>query len=65
MRQVQTFPDGLVLFDHCCKFGFEGIVSKRLASRYASGPNRNWIKVKCPDWKRANAERGKLFEGQR
>jgi hypothetical protein len=35
-------------------------VSKRLASRYSSGPSRNW--VKCPDWKRINAERHKLFE---
>jgi bifunctional non-homologous end joining protein LigD len=65
MREVQTFPDGPVLFDHCNRFGFEGIVSKRLSSRYVSGPSRTWIKVKCPDWKRANAERGKLFEGPR
>jgi bifunctional non-homologous end joining protein LigD len=33
MRQVQTFPDGPVLFEHFSKFGFEGVVSKRLASR--------------------------------
>lgn len=61
MRQVQTFPDGPVLFDHCNQFGFEGVVSKLLASRYVSGPSRNWIKVKCPDWKRINVERHKLF----
>jgi bifunctional non-homologous end joining protein LigD len=65
MRQVQTFPDGPVLFDHCNQFGFEGVVSKRLNSRYVSGPSRNWIKTKCPDWKRDNAERHKLLEGQR
>jgi bifunctional non-homologous end joining protein LigD len=65
MRQVQTFPDGPVLFDHCNQFGFEGVVSKRLASRYSSGPSRNWVKSKCPDWKRINAERGKLFEDRR
>jgi hypothetical protein len=46
MRQVQTFPDGPLLFEHCSKFGFEGVVSKRLASRYSSGraaigPRRN------------------------
>jgi hypothetical protein len=40
-------------------------VSKRLASRYSSGPSRNWIKTKCPNWKRINAERHKLFEGPR
>jgi hypothetical protein len=65
MRQVQTFPDGPILFDHCNQFGFEGVVSKRLSSRYVSGPSRNWVKTKCPDWKRVNAERGKLFEGSR
>ena len=65
MREVQTFPNGTLLFDHCSKFGFEGVVSKRLASRYSSGPSRNWVKTKCPDWKRINAERGKLFEAPR
>jgi len=64
LKLVETFPDGAVLFDHCNRFGFEGVVSKRLASRYSSGPSRNWIKAKCPDWKRDNAERGKLFEGR-
>ena len=65
LKQVETFPEGDVLLDHCNRFGFEGVVSKRLASRYSSGPSRNWVKVKCPDWKRDNAERGKLFEGSR
>ena len=57
LRLVETFPDGDVLLDWCNNFGFEGVVSKRLSSRYASGPSRNWVKVKCPDWKRDNAER--------
>ena len=38
------------------------MVSKCLASRYASGPSRNWVKTKCPDWKRINAERWRIFE---
>jgi bifunctional non-homologous end joining protein LigD len=63
MREVQTFPNGPLLFEHCSKFGFEGVVSKRLASRYSSGPSRNWVKTKCPDWKRINAERWRIFEG--
>jgi ATP dependent DNA ligase-like protein len=62
LKQVQTFPDGGVLFEHCNKFGFEGVVSKRLSSRYMSGPSRNWTKSKCPDWKRDNTERYRLFE---
>jgi bifunctional non-homologous end joining protein LigD len=26
MREVQTFPNGPLLFDHCSKFGFEGVL---------------------------------------
>ena len=65
LKQVETFPDGAALFDHCKRFGFEGIVSKRRSSRYSSGPSRNWVKVKCPGWKRINAERWRLLEGPR
>ncbi len=65
LSQVETFPDGAVLFDYCSKFGFEGVVSKRKGSRYSSGPSRNWVKTKCPGWKRINAGRHKLFEGPR
>ena len=65
LSQIETFPDGEILFDHCNRFGFEGIVSKRRSSRYSSGPSRNWVKIKCPNWKRDNAERHKLFEGPR
>src|SRR5262245_37216273 len=62
MKQVQTFPDGDVLFEHCAKFGFEGVVSKRLDRPYFSGASKTWTKTKCPDWKRTNQERFKLFE---
>ena len=65
LKQVETFPDGEVLFDHCNKFGFEGVVSKRRASGYTSGLSRHWVKVKCPNWRRANADRGQLFEALR
>ena len=61
LTRVETFPDGNVLFNYCNKFGFEGIVSKRRNSRYSSGPSRHWVKVKCPNWKRDNAERWKIF----
>src|SRR5262245_18365211 len=62
MRQVETFPDGALLLEHCNNFGFEGLVSKRLSSHYVSGPSRNWTKSKCPNWKRDNAESHRLFE---
>jgi ATP dependent DNA ligase domain len=65
LSQVEMFPDGAILLDFCNRFGFEGIVSKRKGSRYSSGPSRNWVKTKCPGWKRINAERHRLFEGPR
>jgi bifunctional non-homologous end joining protein LigD len=37
MKKVQAFPDGPVLFDCCAKFGFEGVVSKRLDRPYVGG----------------------------
>ena len=38
-----------MVFRHACKMGLEGIVSKRLAAPYRSGPSRDWLKVKNPD----------------
>jgi ATP-dependent DNA ligase len=40
--------DGEVVFRHACKLGLEGIVSKRLGSRYRSGRSPDWIKLKNP-----------------
>jgi bifunctional non-homologous end joining protein LigD len=40
--------DGATVFKHACKFGCEGIVSKRLGSPYRGGRSDNWIKVKNP-----------------
>ena len=39
---------GDVVFEHACKMGLEGIVSKRLGSRYRSGRTRDWLKFKNP-----------------
>ena len=36
--------DGATVFAHACRLGLEGIVSKRVGSRYRSGPSRNWLK---------------------
>ncbi len=40
--------DGDILFEHACKLGCEGIVSKRLGSLYRSGRSPHWVKVKNP-----------------
>ena len=41
--------DGETVFRHACQLGLEGIVSKRLGSRYTSGRSRDWIKMKNPN----------------
>ena len=40
--------DGPAIYAHACKLGLEGIVSKRLGSKYRSGRCTSWIKVKNP-----------------
>ena len=41
-------PYGLIVFQHACRMGLEGIVSKRLGSRYRSGRSPDWLKFKNP-----------------
>ena len=65
LREVQTFPNGPLLFDHCNKFGFEGVVSKRLASRYSSGPSRNWVRRSARAGSASMPSASALFEGPR
>ena len=40
--------DGPTVFDHVCRMGLEGIVSKRTDAPYRSGPSRLWMKSKNP-----------------
>ena len=44
--------EGAVVFGKACELGLEGIVSKRAGSLYKSGPSRNWLKTKNPDFVR-------------
>jgi bifunctional non-homologous end joining protein LigD len=39
---------GHVVFQHACQLGCEGIVSKRIGSRYRSGRSPDWLKMKNP-----------------
>jgi ATP-dependent DNA ligase len=48
--------DGPVVFEHACKLGLEGIVSKRKVSRYLSGRSLHWIKSKNPNAPAAKRE---------
>jgi bifunctional non-homologous end joining protein LigD len=40
--------DGATVFQHACKLGLEGIVSKRKDSPYRSGRSPDWLKMKNP-----------------
>jgi bifunctional non-homologous end joining protein LigD len=39
--------DGRKMFEHACKTGLEGVVSKVRDSRYPSGRSNDWVKVTC------------------
>jgi bifunctional non-homologous end joining protein LigD len=59
---VWGFDDGARLLDVTDRHGLEGIISKRQASAYRSGPSRDWVKMKTAAWRAANRERWRLFE---
>ena len=40
---------GDVVFDHACRLGLEGIVSKLKTAPYRSGRSKSWLKTKCVD----------------
>ena len=44
--------DGTAIFRHACWMDLEGIVWKRIGSRYVSGRTRAWLKTKNPDFER-------------
>jgi bifunctional non-homologous end joining protein LigD len=35
------------VFEHACRVGLEGIVSKRTDAPYRSGAQQSWLKLKC------------------
>jgi bifunctional non-homologous end joining protein LigD len=47
---------GDIVYRHACKLGCEGIVSKRLGSRYRSGRSKDWLKFKNPEAPAAKRE---------
>ncbi len=45
---VEPFDvDGALVFEHACRLGLEGVVSKKRDAPYRSGVQGSWIKVKC------------------
>ena len=49
--------DGPIVFNHACRMGLEGIVSKRVDAPYRSGPSRTWLKSKNPNSEAVRRER--------
>jgi bifunctional non-homologous end joining protein LigD len=49
--------DGPTVFEHVCRMGLEGIVSKRADARYRSGPSKVWVKSKNPASEAVRRER--------
>jgi bifunctional non-homologous end joining protein LigD len=41
--------EGDVVFAHACSLGLEGMVSKRIGSRYSAGRSPDWLKFKNPE----------------
>lgn len=57
--------DGAVIYEHAVMLGCEGIVSKRLGSRYRSGRTRDWLKVKNPAAPAVNREAAEDWNARR
>lgn len=53
--------DANILLARLDKLGMEGIVSKLKTQPYVSGRNAGWQKTKCHVWRKANCDRGSLF----
>jgi bifunctional non-homologous end joining protein LigD len=49
--------DGPTIFEHVCRMGLEGIVSKRVDARYRSGVSTTWLKAKNPESAAVRRER--------
>lgn len=47
IRSPYTEGDHLKMFDQLCQKGLEGLISKRLGSRYSGERSDDWVKSKC------------------
>jgi bifunctional non-homologous end joining protein LigD len=57
--------DGPIIYQQACRFGCEGIVSKRLGSRYRSGRVNDWLKIKNPTAPAVKREAKEDWAGKR
>ena len=64
LRYSESFISAEKLFEEARRLGLEGIVSKRRNGSYHAS-RCDWVKVKTPEWKEANKDRGDLFGEER
>jgi DNA ligase D-like protein (predicted ligase) len=43
----QVTGDGAALLEEACRDGWEGLIAKRLGTKYVSTRSRDWLKLKC------------------
>jgi len=55
--------DGPTVFEHACRLGAEGIVSKKIDGTYRSGPCPVWIKIRNPASVAVQRERSENWNG--
>ncbi len=56
--------NGPTVFDHACRLGAEGIVSKKVDGAYQSGPCRVWIQGRNPASIAVQRERSEIWNRQ-
>ena len=64
LNEHLAHPEGPVVFQHACKMGLEGIVSKRLGLTYRSGRSADWLKFKNPEAPAVRREAEEDWEGR-
>jgi bifunctional non-homologous end joining protein LigD len=57
--------EGAFIYKHACALGCEGILSKRLGSRYQSGRSGDWVQIKNPAAPAVRREAEEDWNGRR
>ena len=59
LNEYLEHDDGALVFEHACRLGLEGVVSKHKRSQYRSGRTELWVKMnnprvqqRCGSWKK-------------
>ena len=64
LNEYVEHPEGMVVFQHACQLDCEGIVSKRLGSRYRSGRSPDWLKFKIRPRRQSAGRRRRIGDDE-